>query len=113
MVKGLYKKIVRKLNLSYAQLEELETKLTEDYICSGPFISGGNTCPSTTALVIKEGQVPPVQDIRRVLNDYTISNIELWLFYIIFDIPSMISSKFFRKSLKLFREVTKELRMEK
>ncbi len=110
ILKSRYKKILRKINLSSDQLEILKNRLQPMNICSGPFIKGEKMCPNTTALSLKvDEKLSDKNRVRELLNQYGISNLELILFYIVFDIPAMISDSLFEKSLVVLRNSVDEI----
>ncbi|MCP6720405.1 MAG: NUDIX domain-containing protein [Patescibacteria group bacterium] len=114
MIKWLYKRIIRRLDLSKDQLRELKSRLTPESICKGPFVQGERNCPNTTALAIKEGvsKFTESDKVRGLLRKYGISGIELWAFYLVFDIPSTLSDGFFESSIKAMKRVVNELIQE-
>lgn len=101
MIRWLYKRIIHKLDLSVEELQELKMRLTPENICKGPFVQGEKNCPNTTALAIKESRerFKVADEVKKILGNYGITSAELWLFYIIFDLPAMISEDFFRRAL--------------
>lgn len=115
MIKLLYKRIIRKLNLSVNQLKELKDKLALENICKGPFVQGEKNCPNTTALAIKEGRgrFQESSEVKKLLKQRGVNNIELWTFYLLFDMPALISERFFKKALSSMRTVVNELIQEK
>jgi hypothetical protein len=68
-------------------------------------------CPNTTALSIKENgkRFADADEVRANLKAHGIGKPELWLFYLIFDLPSMVSNRYFEKSLKSLRESVRDL----
>jgi hypothetical protein len=111
MLKELYKRIITKLELSKPELEVLKRNLREENICIGPFQSKDKMCPNTTALSIKLNtqRFNSSSEIRSRFKENGISNLELWLFYVLFDISSMLSETYFKKRMELFRDVVDEL----
>lgn len=111
MVKLLYKRIIRKLGLSGAELKELKTRLIPENICKGPFVQGDKNCPNTTALAVKRGvaKFGTSDEVKRLMKEYGVKDIELWLFYVAFDLLAMLSDGYFRKSLRNMREAIDEL----
>ena len=114
MIKWLYKRIIRKLDLSENQLGELKNKLVPESVCKGPFVKGNRMCPNTTALAIKEGveKFTKSDEVRELLRKYGVGSIELWTFYFVFDIPAMLSDRFFEGAIKAMRGVANELVQE-
>jgi hypothetical protein len=109
MLKYLYKKILRELRLSQGQLSILKNKLNTDTICAGPFIDGYKMCPNTTALSIKLNRNLNKGDVKSLLKTNGVSDLQLKLFYIIFDTPAMISKSYFQKSLQTMQQAISEL----
>lgn len=107
----IYRKILKKIDLSRIELLRLKDKLTTSDICYGPFVLGDRVCPSTAALAIK--LKPDTQlhliDIKRVLRQHGVGTFCQVLFYITFDMPSSISARFFKKQLQKFRTVINKL----
>jgi len=67
-------------------------------------------CPTTTALGIKlKKKFKDNTQVSSKLREIGINKSLSMLFYITFDIPAMISHKFFKRKLKDFREITDEL----
>lgn len=62
-------------------------------------------CPNTTALAIKEGEnkFQNSTQVKQLLRQYGITSIELWLYYIVSDIPAMLSKRFFKNALESMR----------
>jgi len=115
MIKRLYKRIIRKLNLSEDQLKELKSRLLPENICKGPFVQGEKNCPNTTALAIREGagKFKTSGEVKMLMMKYGIKNIELWMFYAIFDLPAILSEGYFRKSLAYMKSGVDDLIAEK
>ena len=113
--KYIYKKNLEKLNLTKAELLELKKELREDNICYGPFVKGNKMCPTTTALNIKlkVGKFKDNNVVSKKLKEIGINKITLMLFYLTFDLPAMVSHKFFTRKLRDFRKVVDELIHEK
>ena len=111
----IYKKLLKKINLSKVELLNLKKELREDSICYGPFVKGDKMCPTTTALSIKLkiGKFRNNHIVRKKLKERGINKLILVLFYLTFDIPAMISYKFFKSKLRDFRKVVDELVNEK
>ena len=99
------------MSLSKSELLILKKKLTERNICYGPFVKDGKMCPTTTALSIKSKKVrfEKNRDVSKNLKKLGINKLYLWLFYITFDLPAMISRKFFKNRLRDLREVADNL----
>lgn len=114
ILKLRYKKILQKLDLSVDQLNELQNKLQAQNICAGPFIKGEKLCPNTMALSLKLNERPTDKiTVRKLLNQSGITNFELIVFYLLFDLPARISNKFFNKLLENLKETVQELIEEK
>lgn len=110
ILKSKYKKILKNLDLSRDQLRELENKLQPQNICAGPFIKGDKLCPNTVALSLKmKEQSKDKIIIRKLLNKSGITNFELIIFYLLFDLPAMISSNLLNKLLENLKEAVQEL----
>jgi hypothetical protein len=110
MRKWLYKKILRKIDLSRDQLTKLLNKLNTDNICTGPFLKGEKMCPNTTALSLKLGRTfNSNTEIDRLLKQAKVSKLELVLFYLFFDVPAAFSFKLFEKTLKELKTAIREL----
>jgi len=111
MLKKLYKRIIRKLNLSVEQLKILKSRLTADNICCGAFTKDDKMCPNTNALAIKRGieRFESEQQVRVYLNNNGITNQELYPFYLLFDLPAMLSKKLFIKRLTILQHAIDEL----
>jgi|SRR3989344_1909396 len=108
--KYLYKKILKKLNLNKKELLLLKKKLKDGNICAGPFVEGRKMCPNTTALSIKlKKKFKDNNVVSKNLKKLGVSKIYLWLFYITFDIPSMLSKSFFGRKVDDLREAVGEL----
>ncbi len=114
MLKRLYKRIVRKFNLNRDQLRELRDRLVSENICKGPFVQGEKNCPNTTALAIREnvGKFTVSDEVKALMTRYGVKRIELWAFYVLFDLPAMLSERYFRKSLAIMRDAIGELVQE-
>ena len=110
MLKKLYKRIRRKLCLSQTELERLRDKLTKDNVCIGPFQDNKMMCPNTNALAIKHrvDYFSDTAEIRKYFHQYKVTNAELWMFYILFDIPAKLSKSFAEKSLSVLRTAVDE-----
>ncbi|MBI2627189.1 MAG: hypothetical protein HYW77_03010 [Parcubacteria group bacterium] len=115
MIKQLYKKIIRKFDLSEQQLGELKGRLVPENICKGPFVQGEKNCPNTTALAIKEGvgKFTVSGGVKKLMKKYGVKSTELWLFYAVFDIPAIFFEKYFRKSLTKMRDALDGLVIER
>jgi len=110
MLKSLYKKMIRKLNLTHDQLTALKDRLNTQNICSGHFVSGDKMCPNTTALAIKLGvKKLSNREVRGLLNEHGVSNSELWTFYFLFDLPAKFSKNFAEWAMSIFREAIAEI----
>jgi len=104
--KWVYKKILEKINLSKNELLFLKQKLKKENISHGPFIQNKKMCPTTTALSIKIGKkFRKNGEVVKALNEIGINKPLLWLFYISYDLPSNISTKFFEKNLSDLKDV--------
>ena len=104
--KWVYRKNLEKINLSKNKLLLLRQKLKKENISHGPFIQNKKMCPTTTALSIKMGKIfKENREVVKALNEIGINKPLLWLFYIFYDIPSNISTKFFEKNLSDLRAV--------
>ena len=112
MMKLLYKRIIRKFRLSKAELNTLYIKLSLENICAGPFIEGSKMCPNTQALQIKLNRTLKPEEVKFLLNREGISSVELWIFYLLFDLPSKISNRIFINNLTKLKESIKELETE-
>jgi len=100
-----YKRILERLNLSNKELTSLKKELTTDKICAGPHIRGNKSCPVTKALNIKIGRkMSSNEEVSKNLRKFKVSRTLMILFYLVFDIPSMVSRKYLERSLKIFRE---------
>jgi len=66
-------------------------------------------------LAIKEGRgrFQESSEVRKLLKQCGVSSIELWTFYTLFDIPAMISEKFFERTLGIMRAAVDELIQKK
>ncbi|MDO8510066.1 MAG: hypothetical protein Q7S15_00385 [bacterium] len=115
MIKLLYKRIIRKFDLSETQLKELRVRLVPENICKGPFIQGEKSCPNTTALAIKEkvSRFKTAGEVKKLMEKYSVKNAQLWAFYVIFDFPAILSERYFKKSLVKMRNALGELIIEK
>ena len=115
MIKRLYKRVIRKFDLSVDQLRELKRRLAPENICKGPFVQGEKNCPNTTALAIKEGvdRFKMADEVKKLLAKYGVTNVELRTFYVLFDIPAMISERFFEQKLQKMKRTIDELIYEK
>ncbi len=113
--KYIYKKNLEKLNLTKAELLDLKKELRDDTICYGPFVKGNKMCPTTTALNIKlkVGKFKDGGMVSKKLKEMGLDKTTLMLFYLTFDLPSMVSQKFFVRKLKEFRNVVEDLANEK
>ena len=110
ILKSKYKNILRKLDLSLDQLEELKNKLQPQNICVGPFIKGEKMCPNTTALSLKlNKRVMDKSTVKRLFRSHGITNVELLVFYLLFDVPAMVSDRLFTFLLKDLQNATIEL----
>ena len=114
MAKRLYKRILKKLNLTRDQLKELQTRLITRNVSRGPFLSGDKMCPNTTALAIKRGiaRFRDDREVKRLLKQYTVTPVELWVFYALFDIPAMVSERLFTRLLQDLKSAVDELSQE-
>ncbi len=115
LLKNIYQNNIRALDLSKKQLETLKGRLLPNKVCYGPFIKDGKMCPTTTALSIKirDRKFRDNSEIKIILRKSGIKKINLWIFYILFDIPSMLSERFFKNALNDLKEVINELIREK
>jgi len=115
MIKWLYKRIIRKLNLSKDQLIELKSRLTKENICKGPFVQGEKNCPNTTALALKKGidKFKKTDEVWGLMKNRGVRKIELWSFYVVFDIPAILSERFFEKALGIMKSAIDEIIYEK
>ena len=111
----IYKNLLKKINLSKAELLKLKKELREDNICYGPFVKGNKMCPTTTALSVKlkVARFKNGEMVSRKLKEEDVSKTMLMLFYLTFDLPSMISHKFFTRKLRDFRKIVDDLIKEK
>ncbi|MBI3622995.1 hypothetical protein HY212_02860 [Candidatus Pacearchaeota archaeon] len=110
MLKYIYKKILKKISLSKKDLLLLNKKLYKRNICYGPFVQNSKMCPNTTALNIKlKRKFKDNNIVSSHFKKLGVSKIYLWLFYITFDIPAMLSNKYFERKLKELRETVDEL----
>jgi len=111
----IYRKVLEKLDLSKKDLQKLKNELKEEKICCGPFLKNDKMCPTTTALSIKlkAGKFKNSEIVSEKLRELGISKSRLYLFYLIFDLPAMISHKFFKRKLRDFRKVVDCLVKEK
>jgi len=113
--KYIYKKNLKKLNLSKSELLDLKKALREDNICYGPFVKDNKMCPTTTALSIKLkfSKLKNNYIVSKKLKEMGINKTTLIPFYLTFDLPAMVSHKFFVRKLKDFRKVVDDLINEK
>jgi hypothetical protein len=111
MLKTVYKSILKKLSLSKNQLGELISALNPNSICKGPFIQGEKMCPSTTALRIKLGseKLTNSTQVKKLLRNYGITTWDLILFYIFYDVPSLLSENLFKRCLQELKMAATEL----
>ena len=106
----IYRKILERINLSKKELLKLKNKLIEENICCGPFLKNNKMCPTTTALSIKlKKKFNEKNVVRKNLKEIGVSKVMLLLFYLTFDLPSIISHKFFIQRLKEFRKLIDDL----
>lgn len=107
----IYRKILERIGLSRKELYTLRNRLREENICYGPFVKNGKMCPTTTALSIKlkVGTFKENAIVRRRLKEADIPKYLLILFYLSFDIPSMLSHSFFVHRLREFRSVVDDI----
>jgi hypothetical protein len=105
MLRWLYRRIIGKLRLSSDQLKELRDKLQPSNICAYQFVEGGKMCPNTIALSIKEHRqtFKGKSEIKALLKQHGVTQLELWIFLLIYDLPAVLSQKFFEKSLMTMR----------
>ena len=104
--KWVYRRILGKINLSKNELLLLRQDLKKEKISHGPFIQDKKMCPTTIALSIKMGKrFNEDREIVKALKEVGINKSLLWLFYISYDLPSKISTKFFEKNLSDLRAV--------
>lgn len=104
MLKELYKRNLINLGLTSEQLKELRDIFNKNQVCAGPFIVGNKKCPNTSALSLVVGKESLLdnQNIRREFNKRGISNFDLKLFYLLYDLPAILSKKLFiRLNFKL------------
>ncbi len=108
---GLYRRILKKLNLSRDQLFELDQRLNANEICAHSFIGNQKMCPNTTALWIKQGKQPLTnsRQVKSELRQHGITGIELIPFYLVYDVPSILSKNMFKSKLKTLRSAVEEL----
>ena len=94
------------MDLSKKELLNLKKELKEENICSGPFVKNNKMCPTTTALSIKlkAGKFKNGEFVSKKLKELDISKLRLSIFYLTFDLPAMISQKYFRKCLINFQK---------
>ena len=98
------------MDLSVDQLEELKNKFQPQNICVGPFIKGEKMCPNTTALSLKlNKRVMDKSTVKRLFRSHGITNVELLVFYLLFDVPAMVSDRLFTFLLKDLQNATIEL----
>ena len=106
ILKWTYRKILEKIKLSKNELLLLRQKLKKENISHGSFIQDKKMCPTTTALSIKMGKrFKEGREVVKALNENGIKKPLLWSFYIFYDLPSKISTKFFEKNLSDLRTV--------
>jgi len=115
MLQMLYKRIIKKLCLSQNKLEILRGKLSIDNVCVGPFQDNNMMCPNTNALAIKHNidHFSNNTEIRKYFHQNGVTNVELWMFYILFDMPAKLSKSYTEKSLSVFRTAVDKLISEK
>lgn len=110
MVKFIYKRILKKLSLSREELIILRKNLISGKVCAGPFIDGDLMCPNTLALSIKiKGDNINIAGIRKEFHDLGVTWIELGIFYLVYDIPAMISRIYANESLFFLKKAVDEL----
>ena len=111
MLKNIYKRILQKLNLSHEQLLELKGRLKSGSISIGPFMTGSKMCPNTNALAIKlnRDRFSSNGEVRKLLNGFGISNPELWMFYLLFDLPALFSKNMKDKNLRVLQSAIDEM----
>jgi hypothetical protein len=107
MISWLYRRIIGKLQLSSDQLKQLHDKLQPSNICAYQFVKGAKMCPNTIALSIKERRqnFQGKSEIKALLKQHGITQLELWIFLLIYDLPAIISQRFLEKSLKTMRSI--------
>lgn len=107
----IYRKILKKMNLSKRELSSLKKNLTAGKICAGPFVKKSKMCPVTTAASIKlnAGRFKDKKIVKKSLRKLGVSNVYLNFYYVVFDIPAMFSKNFFQNRLKEFHKVINEL----
>ena len=111
MIKFFYKRIIAKLNLSREQLLMLKNKLIPESICSGPFFTEQKMCPTTTGLALKLN-VPKLDDKAEIyaqFRSFGARKIDFYLLYIVFDLPSLFSDRFFKYSLDQMKKAVDEI----
>jgi len=106
--------MIRKLDLSEDQLRELKSRLIPGSICKGPFVQGEKNCPNTIALAVKEGvgKFTESDEVKGLLRKYGVGSIELWTFYLVFDIPATLSNRFFESATKAMKGAVDKLIQE-
>lgn len=109
IAEALYKKILNRLKLGAEQKIELSDQLSPASVCAGPFIQGSKMCPNTTALSIKYNFDPKSSNkyIKKLFKQNGINPFDLWLFYIFFDLPAMISKKFLENKVNNFKKIAR------
>lgn len=111
LYESIYKRILLKINLSKNDLLELKRMLNVKNTCSGPFIEKNKMCPVTNALALKNNiDIFKSKDkVHKQLKKYNINKLELYLFYLFFDLPTIFSRNLFKKGLNNLKEVVNGL----
>lgn len=112
MLKSIYKRILLKLDLDKAQLAKLAQSLNSYAVCAGGFVDGTKMCPNTKALAIKTGKkaFDDKNQIKQLFKKHNVSLFELsFLFYLLYDLPAMLSDKAHEHLLNKLRKSANDL----
>jgi hypothetical protein len=102
------------MGLSKDELTELKSRLEPSNICTLQFFEDGKMCPNTTALAIKEGKekFSGKQEVKDLLRRHGITKVELWIFLFLYDLPALISQRYFKESVRDFKSVIDKMILE-
>ena len=101
MLSILYIRIIKKLKLSREQLIDLKGRLQVGRVCEwGQFVDGDKKCPNTHPVaIVLERENLTKKETKQYLSNAGVTSLELWAFYLLYDIPAILSNKLLESRL--------------
>ncbi len=103
--------MLRKMGLSSDQLRQLQNRLYVGKVPEGgQFIDGTKKCPNTHPIaILASNENLSKQETKGYLKKLGITFTEMWSFYLLYDVPAILSHKLLEKRLAILRGTIDEM----